>query len=413
MTVEVEATVRAEPSALLAGRVAALSTHAPFAVPRDVPGRRSVHLTSGTPAPEALPRAELAEAYAAVLGDPARGVRALQYADSAGLPALREALAAREGVPVERVIITNGALHGTQLALHAVVGPGDVVVLDDPVFPDTRRIVESAGGVVQPVPVDRDGLDVDTLEGLLAAGTRPKAVYTVPDFHNPSGYTLSAERRERLVALADRYGFLVVSDNPYRAHRLTGANVPDLPSTDRVVRVNTFAKSLGPGLRLGWTVAPAWLTPHLVNLRRRVDFHSAAPAQQVAADLLARPGWFDALAERAREIHARRATVLVGSLREHAAGLLEFDEPDGGFFVWARVVDPAVRAVDLVAAAATDGWFFAPGSAFAPTPVSTAHHHVRLAYSTADLADLAEAGRAVAGAADRLRSGTPTSEAPR
>ena len=406
MSVDVEAT---PPLALLARQVARLSTKAPFAVPRDRPGQHVVHLTSGTPAPEALPFAELSEAFRALLADPVRGRRALQYSDSAGLPALREALARREGLDVEReverVVVTNGALHGTQLALHAVVERGDVVVVDDPVFPDTTRIVESAGGVPLPVAVDRDGLDVDALEALLRGGVRPKAVYTVPDFHNPSGYTLAAARRERLVDLADRYGFLVVSDNPYRQHRFAGADVPDLPASDRVVRVSTFSKSLGPGLRLGWVVAPAWLAPHLVNLRRRVDFHSATTTQQVAADLLERPGWFDALAERARATYRRRAGVLVGSLREHTSDLLAFDEPDGGFFVWARVVDAGIGAADLTAAAAAQGLFFAPGAAFAPAAGSTAHEHVRLAYSTADDADLAGAGPRLAEIAAGLRAG--------
>jgi len=401
MSVDVETPL----SGLLAPRVAALSTSAPFAVPRDRPGQRAVHLTSGSPAAEALPTADLAAAFDAVLADPARAVRSLQYSDSAGLPALREALAAREGVDVERIVVTNGALHGTQLALHAVVGPGDVVVVDDPVFPDTTRIVETAGGVPLPLPVDRDGIDVEALEDLLRGGTRPAALYTVPDFHNPTGHTLSAARRERLAALAERYGFLIVSDNPYRAQRFAGAEVPDLPATDHVVRVSTFSKTLGPGLRLGWVVAPAWLAPHLVNLRRRVDFHSSTLTQQVVTDLLARPGWFDALAVRSRAVYRDRAAALVTSLREHTGDLLELDTPDGGFFVWARVTDPRVGAAELAEAAADDGWFLARGAAFAPTPGSAAHGHVRLAYSTADLADLAAAGPALARAARRVRSG--------
>jgi len=238
--------------------VAALSTNAPFAVPRDTPGRRVIHLTSGSPAAEALPLTDLADAHDAVLRDGRLAVSALQYSDSPGLPRLREEIARREGVAVQRVVVTNGALHGVQLALHAVVEPGDLVVLDDPVFPDTPRIVESAGGVPVTLPVDHDGLDVAALEGLLHGGTRIKAVYTVPDFHNPSGHTLSAVRRERLVALTARYGFLLVSDNPYRVHRLTGADVPDFTDDgDNVVRVGTFSKTFGPGLRLGWVVGRA------------------------------------------------------------------------------------------------------------------------------------------------------------
>jgi 2-aminoadipate transaminase len=395
-----------DPGSLLARWVAALSTSAPFAVPADRPGRRTVHLTSGSPAPEALPLDDLASTYDAVLRERSRAVAALQYSDSAGLPRLRAALAAAEGVPVERVVVTNGALHGVQLALQAVVEPGDLVIVDDPVFPDTRRIIESTGGTVLPVVVDREGIDVDAIEALLRGGARPKAVYTVPDFHNPSGHTLSAARRGRLVELAERYGFLIVSDNPYRVHRLHGDDVPDLDDAgDHVVRVSTFSKTLGPGLRLGWVIAPGWLAPHLVNVRRRVDFHSNTLTQHVAADLLERAGWFDDLAARTRLIYRRRAEHLVTSLRAHTGGLLDFVDPDGGFFVWARVADPSVGAGALTAGAAEAGLLFAPGSAFAPTAASAAHDFVRLAYSTADLADLDAAGAVLAEVAERVRTG--------
>jgi 2-aminoadipate transaminase len=170
-----------------------------------------------------------------------------------------------------------------------------------------------------------------------------------------------------------------------------------------VVRVSTFSKSLGPGLRLGWVVAPTWLAPHLVNLRRSVDFHSSTLTQHVVADLLDRPGWFDDLAASAREIYRRRSALLVGSLRDHLSDTLAFDDPEGGFFVWARVTDPRLDAATLTAAAAASGLVFAPGAAFAPTPASTAHEFVRLAYSAADVDDLAAAGPLLAAVAARLR----------
>lgn len=136
-----------------------------------------------------------------------------------------------------------------------------------------------------------------------------------------------------------------------------------------------------------------------MNLRRRVDFHSGTLIQHVVADLLERPGWFDDLVATAREVYRHRAAVLVGSLRAHVPDLLEFAEPDGGFFVWARVRDARVDAAALTAAAADAGLVFAPGSAFAPTPVSAAHGFVRLAYSQADVADLADAGAILGGVA--------------
>jgi 2-aminoadipate transaminase len=386
-------------------------------------GVRQVHLTSGGPAPEALPADELAEAFAAAArrsGAPGSPVpahagtlryEALQYSDTAGLPRLRAALAVREGVSPDRVVVTNGALHGIWLALTTLVEPGDVVLVDDPVFPDTKRIIENAGGTAVGIPVDRDGLDVDAVEALLTEGLpdatgqarRVKAVYTVPDFQNPSGHVLSAQRRTRLVELAARYGFVVVSDNPYRYQGLSPDLLPDFPAdSEHVVRVSTFSKTLGPGLRLGWLVAPSWLAPHLVNVRRRIDFHSGTLTQHAVADLLERPGWFDELAVAARGDYARRARTLVCSLREHVGDRLSFVDPLGGFFVWAEVVAPGVSAQALTAGAAQEGLFFAPGSAFAVGPDSAAHRYVRLAYSQAEIDDLAEAGVTLARVLDRL-----------
>jgi 2-aminoadipate transaminase len=306
-------------------------------------------------------------------------------------------------VGVGRVLVTNGALHGLTLALGAVVDPGDVVVVDDPVFPDTARIVENAGGTVVGVAVDDEGLDVDAVERVVvaqrAAGRRVKAVYTVPDYQNPSGHVLSTARREQLVRLADEHDLLVVSDNPYRLHGLDDRVLPDFPDSDRVVRVSTFSKTLGPGLRLGWVVAPAWLAPHLVNVRRRVDFHSTTLTQAVVADLLGRDGWFDGLVSGARAIYRHRAATLVGSLRAHAGHVLEFTDPVGGFFVWARVVAPGVGARALSQALGEQGFVVPDGSPFAVSAGSAAHGYLRIAYSQAAVDDLAAAGPAVAEAA--------------
>jgi 2-aminoadipate transaminase len=401
----------ARPAGLVARRVAALSTDEPFRVPPPEPGRRVVHLTSGGPAAEALPVDDLAAGFDAALRRDA-GRAGLAYSDSPGLPRLRDVLAVREGVPASRVVVTNGALHGISLAFAAVLDPGDVVLVEDPVFSDTVRIVENAGGVAVGVPVDADGLDVDAVERVVladrTAGRRVKCVYTVPDYQNPSGAVLSAARRERLVALAERYDLLVVSDNPYRLHGFDAVPVPDLPDSDRVLRVSTFSKTLGPGLRLGHVVAPGWLAPHLVNLRRRVDFHSHTLTQHVVADLLERDGWFDAMAAGAREVYRRRARTLVRSLREHTADVLEFTDPVGGFFVWARVVAPGVSARALAAAAGQAGFVLPDGSPFAVSGDSPAHGFVRLAYSQAAIDDLAASGPALAAAAAGLRGPAPS-----
>ncbi|MGW7018574.1 aminotransferase-like domain-containing protein [Streptomyces decoyicus] len=271
------------PGTLIASRIAALSLSSPYAVPARKPGPDFVNLVSGAPAVEALPLHEIRKVTSELLSSPETGGPALAYGPNAGDPALRELIATREGVDPARVLITNGGLHGTSLALQTVAEPGDVIVVDDPVFPDTIRIVENTGAGIHPVPVGPHGIDVEALAERLRGGLRPKAVYTVPDFHNPNGGLLPYERRLRLVELAEQYGFFVLSDNPYRQFAPDGRSEPDFPfDSDRVVVAHTFAKTLGPGLRLGWLIAPEWLAPHVINLRRRYDFQSSTLSQAIA-----------------------------------------------------------------------------------------------------------------------------------
>ncbi|MFE0098751.1 PLP-dependent aminotransferase family protein [Streptomyces sp. NPDC059009] len=371
------------PADLVSRRVAALSVSSPYAVPARKPGPDFVNLVGGAPAVEALPLAEIREVTQELLAGPDTGGPALAYGPNAGDPALRRLIADREGVDPARILITNGGLHGTSLALQSVAEPGDVVVVDDPVFPDTIRIVEQTGADIHPVPVGPHGLDVDVLEERLRGGLRPKAVYTVPDFHNPGGGLLPHARRLRLVELAERYGFFVLSDNPYRAFSPDGRAEPDFPlDSDRVVVAHTFAKTLGPGLRLGWLVAPEWLAPHVINLRRRLDFQSSTLSQAIARTLLSRDGWFDELLGRSRDLYRERADLTVRALRE-AGDQLEFDDPAGGFFVWARVKGGATAARLLSERAEEAGVVYSVGTFYDPLQQGRYADHLRLAYSQA------------------------------
>ncbi|WP_328912688.1 MULTISPECIES: aminotransferase-like domain-containing protein [unclassified Streptomyces] len=375
----------ARPAAsLVSARVAGLSLSAPYAVPARRPGPDFVNLVSGAPAVEALPLREIGEVTNELFSQARSGGQALAYGPNAGELRLRELIAAREGVPVDRVLITNGALHGIALTLQVIAEPGDVIVVDDPVFPDTIRIVESTGADIHTVPVGPNGFEVEVLAERLRAGLRPKAVYTVPDFHNPGGGLLPYERRLRLVELAEHYGFVIVSDNPYRQFSFDGGQEPDFPlDSDRVVIAHTFAKTLGPGLRLGWLVVPEWPAPHVVNLRRRYDFQSSTLSQAIARSLLERPGWFDGLLHRGRTLYRTRAQLAVRALRE-AGDRLEFTAPEGGFFIWARVVDGTATAELLAERALEAGVVYSKGTFYDPHQSGRYADHLRLAYSAAE-----------------------------
>jgi 2-aminoadipate transaminase len=387
--VQPDAAQPGRPEVHVASRVANLSTAAPYALPRNAFDPGTIRLVSGAPAPEALPLADFARLAGPLLGDPGTGAAALAYGPHAGLPALRDWIAGRERVDPAAVLITNGALHGVALTFAALVEPGDTVVLDDPVFPDTVRLAEQYGGRVLPVRVGPGGIDVQNLADQLAAGVRIKLLYTVADFHNPSGGVLPSADRSRLVELAERYGFVIVSDNPYRDTTFDGAYEADFDAaSSRVVRVGSFTKTLGAGWRLGWVSGPSWLLPHLENVRRRSDFHSNTVGQALILRLLTEPGWFDGLLEHNRTIHRTKAQVFVEALAQRTANELEFTPPRGGFFVWARLTDSAPDAGQLVSAAADRQLLITSGSHFAADGGPQWDRYLRFAFSAPSLAEL-------------------------
>src|SRR5690606_20269486 len=204
----------------------------------------------------------------------------------------------------------------------------------------------------------------------LAAGERIAAVDTVPHFHNPSQGTLSAAKRAALVDLAERYGFVVIADDPYRELRFAGTDQGRQVFFDfeHVVHVNTFTKTLGPGLRLGWLVLPDPLVDAVVRLRNRQDSHSSTLVQTLVQHLLvSRPGWFDRTLERANALYRHRAGVLVDELERRLPGRFAITAPDGGFFLWPRLV-------------AAGGLDYQQGGCCATGPGTDSHRRLRLAY---------------------------------
>ncbi|KJC64007.1 PLP-dependent aminotransferase family protein [Agreia bicolorata] len=363
----------------------------------------AIELLGGIPDPSALPTAELIESTRRVLGAPASGTDSLQYSRTAGLDPLRQWIAAREGVPVERILITNGGFHGISLSLAAIVDRGDLVAVDNPIFPLFLRGLELSQGQVLPIAVHNDGLDVEALSAELARGARPVAVYTVPDFHNPSQGTLPTAARTELVRLAEHYGFTVLADNPYRELRFRGEeqSFDVFNQSSHVVHINTFTKTLGPGLRLGWVVVPEHLVDAFVKLRSRQDSHSSTFVQSVVGDLLnAQPAFFDDNLATANALYRRRADLLADSLELHAPGEFQISQPEGGFFLWPRLLDDKIDAERLAHDASDEGVEYQRGSFFTSGEGSDADRHLRLAYGNVseELLDEAAAriGRALA-----------------
>lgn len=311
--------------------------------PRAVLGEDGIPLAGGAPSPDLLPREEIARASAELTGDPAALAAALPYGAAAGSPRLRELIAASEGVDPERVLVTNGAFHGLSLVFDALLDPGSPVVVEEPTYPLVFRSLLTKDPQLVHLPLTADGLDIDVLEDRLRAGVRPRLLYTIPDHHNPTGLVVPPEQRQRLLELAEHYGFVIVSDNAYRRLAFDGAEPPDYPAdSEYVVQVRTFSKLLGPGLRIGWLVLPPWLAGPVQRLRANQDQHTSGLTQAIVERVIEPEGSLQQIADRARRAYAERFDLATGILDDALPGGIEVPFRTGGIFLWAKVRDPGI-----------------------------------------------------------------------
>lgn len=326
-----------------------------------------ISFAGGFPDPETFPReriAELATEFAA------RGeLSAFQYTPTRGLTATVEAFSDR----VERhqgrrpaegeLMVTSGAIEALELIGKAFLDPGDGVVVEAPTYLGSIQSFRSFETNLVPVTVDADGLDVEELERLLAAGLKPKVVYTIPDHQNPGGVTLSAERRAALVGLARRHGFLLVEDVAYRELSFDGETLPSLWSLapDAVVQTGTTSKTFCPGVRLGWAVGPAEVVARLIDAKQLTDQCAGALGQRLFA-ASERRGWIDEQLERSRALYRRKAERLLSALEQAMPESARWTTPTGGFFSWLTL--PGTDSVALVARATEAGVAAVPGTLF-------------------------------------------------
>ncbi|MDT0457255.1 PLP-dependent aminotransferase family protein [Streptomyces sp. DSM 41527] len=343
----------------------------------------AITLSGGFPHPETFPTQAIAESFPRVLEQSV----ALQYSPTAGLPGLRDWFAgwlgAQEGVrPAENELcITSGGMEGIGLISRCVLDPGDRVVVEGPTFFGALVGFQRTMTQVEAVPVDDDGLDVSALERLLAtsSGPVPKIVYVIPDFQNPSGLSMSVERRHALVALARRHGILIVEDVAYRELGFDGERRPSLWALgpDVVAQVGTFAKTFAPGIRMGWVAAPAELVGQLLRAKQNTDQCTGALGQLLLEDY-GRSGRFDQGIAFSRKFYRERRDIMVDALRTHLPEDMTFTRPLGGFFSW--ITAPAhLDTVALQKQALDEKVTYVPGAAFYPD--GRGQNQLRLAYS--------------------------------
>ncbi|HEV7422101.1 MAG TPA: PLP-dependent aminotransferase family protein [Mycobacterium sp.] len=330
-----------------------------------------VRFAMGSPAAEAVPSDILAAIAAVELREP----HAYDYAATEGDPPLHAALlemlrGTSDETTADRLTITAGGMQGLDLFCKIFVDPGDLVVVESPTYTNGSATALSYGATLLEVPVDEDGMDVDTLEELVAAaGRTPKAIYTIPTFQNPSGVTLSLERRHRLLDIARTWGSMVIDDDPYGLLRFAGEPLPSLRELGGgdplVFAVRTFSKIIAPGLRVGWVDTVPELQPLLINAKQAMDTCTNLPAQRLLTGFL-NGGHLQNHLVTQRAEYKRRKEAMHAALREHFGDIARWTDPEGGFFLWVTL-DNGVDATELFDTALAEGVAFIPGAAFSPS----------------------------------------------
>jgi 2-aminoadipate transaminase len=277
---------------------------------------------------------------------------------------------AAEGLEVDEdeVLITTGGQQVIDLVCKTLVDPGDVVIAEAPTYPGAVPTFCAYQADVVQIPIDQDGMRTDCLEATLEAlardGRRPKFIYTVPNFHNPAGVTLSHARRLEIVRIASERELMVLEDNPYGLLRYEGSSLPTLRALDGgefVIYAGTFSKILSPGVRLGWTVAPAPVL-HKLNIGKQAsDLCSSSISQYFVGAYFESGPWEDYVRSLV-EIYRRRRDVMLDSLAEHFPREAEWTHPQGGLFVWVTLPD-YIDTTDLLARALEEHVAFVPGRA--------------------------------------------------
>ena len=358
-----------------------------------------IGLAGGLPATDLIPVDRIAAAAEAVLRRP----DAVQYCETSGHRTLRGVIAARESlvrggvpVPVESVIVTHGSQQALTLLAQALIDPGAVVVVDEPAYTGALQVFSIAEASIESIPITDTGMDTDELERRLTAGLRPVVVHTVTNFHNPRGVTMSEQRRRHLAALADRYGFWVIEDDPYGEIYFDttefgiGAPPPIACHSDRVIRLSSASKILAPTLRVGWFVAPPSVCGAVELLKQGADLCGSSMTQSMAAEMLADTPWLDAHLDVLRREYACRATALTSALVAEFGDRLSVSRPAGGMFAWATFLD-GTDTGELLDAALEHGVAFVPGTAFASG--AQYRHSLRLSFAGSTPTVLAEAVR--------------------
>lgn len=363
-----------------------------------------IYLSNGAPATEQIPISRLRLAHADAWEEP-EGT--LSYGDSEGYLPLRQEIVRRmEGRGVDadagQILITNGSQQGLDLVGRALLDPGDVVIVEGPSYFGAMQAFDAYQIAYRIAPADEHGLIPESLEPLLYQEPRPKVLYTIPTFQNPTGTTIPHERRLAILSMARAANIAIVEDDPYGDIYFTPDPIAPLRALDPdVIYLGTFSKTLAPALRMGWMIAPQPILQLATWSKEAVDIMSDRFVQRAVARTI-EGGWLDQHLDDARAFYRERRDALLAALEREMPEGVTWTEPDGGFFLWVTLPE-GHSSDDLLSLAVEERVGFLPGSCFFPEPAP--HPGFRLSYPSPDPATIAEGVRRLGIATGRLLAG--------
>lgn len=350
-------------------RVPADGTDAVGAILKAAADPKIISFAGGLPAPELFPVEGMKEATDKVYAE--HGQQALQYGAAKGVTELRELILKRvkekENIDakLENVMVTTGSEQAIDLVGKAFVNPGDTVLVEEPTYLCALDVFRSYGANFVSVPMDDDGMKMDALEEALKAHPETALVYTVPNFQNPTGRTMPAERRKKFAELAAKYDVPVLEDNPYGDIRFAGEHVPSVKSFDhagKVFYMSTFSKILAPGFRLGWLVADQKVIEKLTVLKQSADLHTDNLVQYVVTEFF-KENDVDAHVKEISDLYGKRKQLMIDGIKKYFPKDVKYTDPEGGMFLWVEV--PGVTdTVELFKQCLEHNVAFVPGDPF-------------------------------------------------
>jgi 2-aminoadipate transaminase len=352
-----------------------------------------ISFAGGLPAPETFPIERFTEASNRVLTE--FGAKALQYSTTEGYRPLRDWIAAhssRHGIQIDsdNILITSGSQQALDLIGKVFINPGDHILVESPTYVGALQAWNAYQAEFVAADTDDNGYIIDSVDAKMRSG--PKFVYALPNFQNPSGVTLTLDRRKTLIEVADHYGVPILEDDPYGQLRYEGDDLPPLVALDaqfrsrggtqysgNVIYLSTFSKTLAPGVRLGWIVAPVEVIRRLVQAKQGTDLHTSTVSQMIAHEVAA-GGFLDEHVKLIRAIYRERRDTMLASLDAHFPAGITWTRPQGGLFLWLKFPD-TLNAADVLQAAIAQKVAFVPGESFFAD--GSGHNTARLNFSNA------------------------------